>query len=57
MSEHEVEKRRIMCPVCGYMMPVFIAPDAEARGVYIPCKGRKCKNLIEIKVKKGWQKV
>lgn len=49
------EEKRVTCPVCGYRMPISFTEDAECSGVYVLCKGRKCKNVIEIKIKKGQQ--
>ena len=49
------EKKRVVCPVCGYRMPISYTEDAKCDGVYVPCKGRYCNHLIEVKIKKGQQ--
>ncbi len=46
---------KVRCPACGYTMPVFYANDAECEKVYIPCKGRHCNHVIELKIKNGKQ--
>lgn len=47
--------RRVKCPKCGYLMPIYYAREAESHGVVVPCKGRNCGALIEIKIKNGKQ--
>ena len=49
------KKSQIVCPVCGYRMPIFYTGWSESKGVYVTCKGRGCKTVFEIKVKKGEQ--
>lgn len=39
---------RIICPYCGYRMPIEVKPDAQARGLLIRCKGRGCGKIFEI---------
>lgn len=42
--------KKIICPYCGYQMPVMYLPEAQAKGIYVRCKGRNCKQLFEIKI-------
>lgn len=49
------KKMQVECPECGYKMPVFYDKDAESKGVHIACKGRNCKHIFEIIIKKGQQ--
>lgn len=46
---------RVICPECGYTMPVFYDKQAESQGVFVPCKGRGCKTFFEVKIKNGKQ--
>lgn len=43
-------KKKVKCPYCGYEMPVFYTDSAQCKGVFIICKGRKCKKEFEIKL-------
>lgn len=43
--------KKIICPYCGYKMPIeYDERKAEAKGIYIRCKGRNCKKVFEIKI-------
>lgn len=43
--------KKVKCPFCGYEMPIlFDEEKAKANGVFIKCKGRKCKKEFEIKI-------
>ena len=44
-------KKRIACPYCGYVMPVFYDEKSRADGIYIKCKGRNCRKIFEIKIR------
>lgn len=50
-----MEFKRVKCPFCGYTMPILYKESAEASGISIKCKGRKCGKLFEIKIKRGVQ--
>lgn len=39
---------RVICPHCGYRMPIEVKPDAVAHGLLIRCKGRNCGKVFEI---------
>lgn len=43
--------KKVKCPKCGYEMPVFYAIDAECKGIFLKCKGRRCGDFFEIKIK------
>lgn len=49
------KEKRVICPVCGYRMPISYSEEAECEGVYVPCKGRNCTHIFEVKIKKGQQ--
>lgn len=43
-----VNHKKILCPYCGYSMPLYYTDDSTARGVFVRCKGRNCKKMFEI---------
>ncbi len=54
----KIDKKRytqVVCPKCGYRMPLFFVDKAECVGVQVTCKGRKCSNIFEVKIKNGQQ--
>jgi len=44
-----IEIRKVKCPYCGYCMPIRLAVDAIAKGIFVKCKGKNCKKEFEIK--------
>lgn len=46
------ERKKIKCPICGYKMPIEYDKNAVCKGVFVVCKGRKCKQVFEIKLPK-----
>lgn len=43
---------KVKCPYCGYEMPIkYDEETAEAKGLFVKCKGRNCKKEFEIKIK------
>lgn len=49
------EAARVRCPVCGYEMPISYKGDAECDGVTVPCKGRGCHAVFNLKIINGKQ--
>lgn len=43
-----MENNRVVCPYCGYRMPIEVAPGAAAHGLFLKCKGRNCGKRFEI---------
>lgn len=41
-------EKRVVCPYCGYKMPIRVEKDAAAHGIFIRCKGRSCGKEFEI---------
>jgi DNA-directed RNA polymerase subunit RPC12/RpoP len=39
---------RVICPYCGYRMPIEVASAAVAKGLFVKCKGRRCGKRFEI---------
>ena len=39
------------CPFCGYEMPIMYDKiKSYSNGIFVKCKGRKCKKEFEIKI-------
>ena len=49
------EAARVRCPACGYEMPISYKGDAECDGVSVPCKGRGCHAVFNLKIINGKQ--
>ena len=44
-----IEKVKVKCPFCGYSMPIQYEPKtAQCSGIWVRCKGRKCKKEFEV---------
>ena len=41
----------VKCPYCGYKMPIAYDKSAICKGVFVKCKGKKCRKEFEIKIK------
>ena len=48
-------KHRVICPICGYQMPIYYDDQAESKGVTVTCKGRNCRAVFEVKIENGKQ--
>ncbi len=48
---NEQNRRNVICPFCGYKMPIQYTTGSVCSGVYVKCKGRKCGKEFEIKIK------
>ena len=46
----KMESKKIECPFCGYKMPITFSKDAKCSGIFVKCKGKKCKKVFEIKI-------
>lgn len=44
------KKTKVKCPYCGYEMPITYTENTICQGVFVVCKGRKCKRKFEIKI-------
>lgn len=51
------ERKRVICPKCGYRMPLEYSGDAECAGVFVKCKGRNCTHIFELNIEKGQQRI
>lgn len=41
---------KVVCPHCGYKMPIFYNENTISKNIYVRCKGKKCKKIFEIKI-------
>lgn len=48
-------ENKVICPHCGYEMPLIISEKADCHGITVRCKNKKCKQIFEVKVNKGKQ--
>lgn len=51
-----MSREKVTCPYCGYEMPIEKDKDAEAKGLWVKCKGRNCGKVFEIKLGKAEDK-
>lgn len=42
---------KIICPFCGYEMPIYISKETVCRGLLARCKGRNCRKIFEIRTR------
>ena len=40
--------KKVVCPHCGYKMPIFFGPAAISYDVWVRCKGRNCGKTFEV---------
>lgn len=52
---NEMDRKRVICPHCGYRMPLEYDDTTSVHGLYIKCKGTHCKKNFEIVIKDGVQ--
>ena len=53
MNMDQKERAKVVCPFCGYHMPIFYdRRKAVCEGLYVRCKGRNCGKVFEIVIKK-----
>lgn len=53
LGKHKLNK--IVCPYCGYKMPLIFSNESNSIGVFITCKGRDCHKDFEVNIKNGIQ--
>ena len=46
---------KVVCPHCGYKMPLIFKSNSNSNGVFLMCKGRSCKKTFELIIKDGIQ--
>lgn len=50
-----VDKKRVRCPCCGYLMPLFYDETSNCDTIEVKCKGRRCGKIIRVKIVDGVQ--
>lgn len=44
---------KVVCPHCGYEMPIFCGKNAKSEDLHVRCKARHCKKFFEIVIAIG----
>lgn len=47
---------KVLCPFCGYKMPLSYTSESQCKGIVLKCKGRHCKKLFELQIENGEQR-
>lgn len=47
--------RQVVCPSCGYRMPIWYTDHAECAGIRVSCKARGCCVKFDVIIKDGQQ--
>lgn len=47
---------QIICPYCGYKLPLFLTTSSNMNSISIKCKGRQCSKIFFPIVKDGVQR-
>ena len=43
--------KKVKCPFCNYEMPIWYNEEkSKSKGIFVRCKGRKCRKEFEIKI-------
>lgn len=50
------QTKRVICPYCGYRLPLSYSSNSNCREILVYCKGRNCKRSFNLIVKDGIQK-
>lgn len=46
----------VICPYCGYRLPISYSSNSNCKEVLVICKGRSCKRSFNLIIKDGVQK-
>lgn len=52
----KISNNRVICPYCGYRMPIEYSSSANCREITVFCKGRTCRRRFDIIIEDGVQK-
>lgn len=55
-SVSNMANNRIICPYCGYRLPISFSSTACCKEISVICKGRNCKKSFNVIIKDGVQK-
>ena len=47
--------KNVVCPYCGYKLPIVYDKDTVVKNLLVTCKGRQCKESVILNVKRGIQ--
>ena len=54
-DKEQKKLKQVVCPSCGYRMPIFYGEHAEAHGLRVACKARGCCIHFDVIIKDGVQ--
>lgn len=46
----------VICPYCGYRLPILYSSNSNCKEILVNCKGRSCKRSFNLIIKDGVQK-
>ena len=52
----EEDIKTVVCPYCGYNLPLKYDDTTNVNGLYVRCKGKHCKMNFMLIIKNGVQK-
>ena len=55
VQKEKPKMKQVVCPSCGYRMPIFYGEHAEAFGLRVACKARGCCIKFDVVIKDGEQ--
>lgn len=47
---------RVICPYCGYRLPIEYSRSANCREISVKCKGSHCRKIFNLIIEDGVQK-
>lgn len=50
------QNNRVICPYCGYRLPISFSSNSNCKEILVNCKGRSCKKSFNLIIKDGVQK-
>lgn len=48
--------KNVVCPFCGYKLPIVYDKDTTVKNLLVSCKGRQCKESFILNIKNGVQR-
>ena len=56
LSVSNNQGNRVICPYCGYRLPMWYSSNSNCKEILVICKGRSCKKSFNLIIKDGVQK-
>lgn len=53
---NNINSNRVICPYCGYKLPVYFSSNSSCSEISLICKGRNCKKKFNLIIRDGVQK-